>query len=111
MYLTFEFLLADKGPSQVLEPRRHTCVQQVRFGATAEDVLTILGAPSRVFYKDEDKMRIHSPQAYRRAPAPFSDYFYNYFTLGLVRFLLQLLCEIDKKKKMYSIYDVLGRAI
>nr|CAG4642540.1 EOG090X06XP [Evadne anonyx] len=72
-----------EGPSQVLEPRRHTCVQQVRFGATAEDVLTMLGAPSRVFYKDEDKMRIHSPQAYRRAPAPFSDYFYNYFTLGL----------------------------
>ncbi len=29
-------------------------------------------------------MRIHSPQAHRRAPASFSDYFYNYFTLGLV---------------------------
>ena len=91
MHLMFDFLLLDEGPSQVLEPRRHTCVQQVRFGATAEDVLTMLGAPSRVFYKDEDKMRIHSPQAYRRAPAPFSDYFYNYFTLGLVRFEYQLL--------------------
>lgn len=39
------------GPSQVLEPRRHSCVQELRFGATAEDVLTLLGAPSRVFYK------------------------------------------------------------
>nr|CAG4643234.1 EOG090X06XP [Ilyocryptus agilis] len=72
-----------EGPSQVLEPRRYSCVQELRFGATAEDVLALLGAPSRVFYKDEDKMRIHSPQAHRRAPAPFSDYFYNYFTLGL----------------------------
>jgi len=72
-----------EGPSQVLEPRRHTCVQELHFGASVEDVLTLLGAPSRVYYKDEDKMRIHSPQAHRRAPAPFSDYFYNYFTLGL----------------------------
>lgn len=39
------------GPSQVLEPRRQTCVQELRFGATAEDVLTLLGSPSRVFYK------------------------------------------------------------
>ncbi|XP_057366695.1 PHAF1 protein CG7083-like [Daphnia carinata] len=75
--------LICEGPSQVLEPRRHACVQELCFGASAEDVLTLLGAPSRVFYKDEDKMRIHSPQAHRRAPASFSDYFYNYFTLGL----------------------------
>ena len=68
----------------MLEPRRHTCIQELHFGASVEDVLTLLGAPSRIFYKDEDKMRIHSPQAHRRAPAPFSDYFYNYFTLGLV---------------------------
>lgn len=39
------------GPSQVLEPRRHACVQELFFGASAEDVLTLLGAPSRVFYK------------------------------------------------------------
>lgn len=39
------------GPSQVLEPRRFSCVQELCFGASAEDVLTLLGAPSRVFYK------------------------------------------------------------
>nr|CAG4641727.1 EOG090X06XP [Eurycercus lamellatus] len=72
-----------EGPSQVLEPRKHSCVHELNFGASAEDVLTLLGTPSRVFYKDEDKMRIHSPQAHRRAPTPFSDYFYNYFTLGM----------------------------
>jgi len=78
--------LLCEGPSQVLEPRRHSCVQELLFGASAEDVLTLLGSPSRVFYKDEDKMRIHSPLSQRRAPAPFSDYFYNYFSLGMVSF-------------------------
>nr|CAG4638477.1 EOG090X06XP [Cyclestheria hislopi] len=75
--------LLCEGPSQVLEPRRHSCVQELKFGSSVQDVLSLLGAPSRVFYKAEDKMRIHSPQAHLRAPALFSDYFYNYFTLGL----------------------------
>nr|CAG4644823.1 EOG090X06XP [Leptodora kindtii] len=26
-----------EGPSQVLEPRRHTCIQELRFGATVQD--------------------------------------------------------------------------
>lgn len=54
------------------------------FGDTCEDVLSALGAPSRVFYKAEDKMRIHSPHAHKRDKIRRSDYFYNYFTLGLV---------------------------
>jgi hypothetical protein len=47
-------------------------------------VATALGAPSRVFYKAEDKMKIHSPNAHRRVAARRSDFFYNYFTLGMV---------------------------
>jgi hypothetical protein len=43
------------------------------------------GAPSEVFYKSEDKMRIHTPNALRRDTDTKSDYFFNYFTLGLVR--------------------------
>lgn len=42
-----------------------------------------MGSPNRVFFKSEDKMRIHSPSHHRRAAATTSDYFYNYFTLGL----------------------------
>lgn len=57
---------------------------QVLFGDTCEDVLSALGAPSRVFYKAEDKMRIHSPHAHKRDKIRRSDFFYNYFTLGLV---------------------------
>ena len=40
----------------------------------------------QVFYKSEDKMKIHSPNAHRRSAALRSDYFYNYFTMGMVRF-------------------------
>lgn len=52
-------------------------------GHTAQDVASVLGAPSRVFYKSEDKMRIHSPNAHRRVSQSRSDYFFNYFTLGM----------------------------
>ena len=43
-----------------------------------------LGAPSRVFYKSEDKMKIHSPKAHMKAASLKSDYFFNYFQMGLV---------------------------
>lgn len=64
--------------------------------------MAAVGAPSKVFYKvcpssclsrqkltlatlqSEDKMKIHSPNAHRRAAALRSDYFYNYFTMGMV---------------------------
>jgi hypothetical protein len=55
----------------------------VLLGHTAQDVATALGAPSEVFYKSEDKMRIHTPNALRRDTDTKSDYFFNYFTLGL----------------------------
>lgn len=84
-------------------------MQELHFGASVEDVLTLLGAPSRVYYKDEDKMRIHSPQAHRRAPAPFSDYFYNYFTLGLVcRFVF---LSIERKSDVESRFVLLYQSV
>ncbi|UYV60722.1 C16orf70 [Cordylochernes scorpioides] len=46
-------------------------------------VLGLIGSPSKVFYKAEDKMKIHSPNAHKLVTAPSSDYFYNYFTLGM----------------------------
>lgn len=74
---------------------------KVWFGDTCEDVLSALGAPSRVFYKAEDKMRIHSPHAHKRDKTRRSDFFYNYFTLGLVstqffNFEVEILYEIIK---------------
>lgn len=57
--------------------------REILLGHSAQDVASALGAPSKVFYKSEDKMRIHSPNAHRRVTACRSDYFFNYFTLGL----------------------------
>lgn len=58
-------------------------IKDVLLGHTCQDVATVLGAPSRVFYKSEDKMKIHSPNAHLRVMSRRSDYFFNYFTLGL----------------------------
>jgi len=60
----------------------NTVTRTVLFGDSVQDVVTAVGAPARIFYKDEDKMKIHSPNAHRKAAALKSDYFYNYFTLG-----------------------------
>ena len=59
-------------------------VRDVFFGDSAQDVVSAVGAPARTFYKSEDKMKIHSPNAFRKAATHKSDYFYNYFTLGFV---------------------------
>ncbi|XP_068990235.1 PHAF1 protein CG7083 isoform X3 [Neodiprion pinetum] len=67
----------------LLEPKKHRFTKEVWFGDSCEDVLSALGAPSRVFFKAEDKMRIHSPHAHKRDKTRRSDFFYNYFTLGL----------------------------
>nr|CAG4651856.1 EOG090X06XP [Triops cancriformis] len=71
-----------EGSAGVLEPKKQTVFQEVRFGQSGQDILSALGTPSRIFYKDDDKMRIHSPQPHRRVPGAYSDYFFNYFTLG-----------------------------
>lgn len=36
-----------------------------------------------MFFKSEDKMKIHSPSAHRRVQSKRSDFFFNYFTLGI----------------------------
>ena len=58
-----------------------SAVRDVLFGDTVQDVVAALGAPARIFYKSEDKMKIHSPKTHRKSNAQKSDYFYNYFTL------------------------------
>lgn len=75
--------LYTEASARVLEPRKHTLTREVLFGDTCQDVAGNLGAPNRVFYKSEDKMKIHSPSANRRAQTKRSDFFFNYFTLGV----------------------------
>lgn len=62
------------------------CIVEFSFEAStlpSQDVLAALGSPSRIFYKTEDKMKIHLPQPFRQARQRNSNFFYNYFTLGL----------------------------
>jgi len=49
-----------------------------------QDVMSTLGCPSKVFYKAEDKMKIHSPVAVKTTAGHWTDYFLNYSTLGVV---------------------------
>ncbi|XP_054290277.1 PHAF1 protein CG7083-like [Macrosteles quadrilineatus] len=66
-----------------LNRRKQTLVREVHFSDTCQDVATLLGTPQRVFFKAEDKMKIHSPNAHRRVTARRSDFFFNYFSLGM----------------------------
>ncbi|KAM3961464.1 PHAF1 protein CG7083 [Aphomia sociella] len=71
-----------EGFGRSLEAAGCTAVRAIRFGDSCQRVARALGAPARLYYKADDKMRIHRPTA-RRRPPPASDYFFNYFTLGL----------------------------
>ncbi|XP_013191843.1 PHAF1 protein CG7083 [Amyelois transitella] len=71
-----------EGTSRTLESVPRSIRRVVRFGDSCQSVCRALGAPARLYYKADDKMRIHRPTA-RRRPPPATDYFLNYFTLGL----------------------------
>ncbi|KAJ0171414.1 hypothetical protein K1T71_012964 [Dendrolimus kikuchii] len=71
-----------EGTSRSLESVCVSVCRVVRFGESCQAVCGALGAPSRLYYKADDKMRIHRPTS-RRRPPHNSDYFFNYFTLGL----------------------------
>lgn len=75
--------LYTEGSVRVLESRKQTLSREILFGDSCQDVVSNLGAPNRVFFKSEDKMKIHSPSAHRRVQGKRSDFFFNYFTLGL----------------------------
>lgn len=52
----------------------------MKFGASAQDIIADFGPPDEVHYRVDDKMRIHSTAGTAKVR---SDYFFNYFRLGL----------------------------
>lgn len=62
-------------------------LKKVFFNDKLQDVLSALGSPSKIFYKDEDKMRIHSMKKTLHSRKQ-SDFFCNYFSLGV-----DILCD------------------
>jgi len=74
--LYFEPVLAVVSSSLQFTKRGST----LNFNSSLQDVISELGPPARVYYKEEDKMRIHSSSS---SGVEYADYFYNYFSLGL----------------------------
>nr|CAH8873306.1 unnamed protein product [Trichobilharzia regenti] len=81
--LTLHLVAQDLNVNPIREPKVRRFTRSLTFGDSDQDVLSALGSPSRVFYKTEDKMKIHLPQPHRLVQPKKSDYFYNYFSLGL----------------------------
>ncbi|XP_042896720.1 phagosome assembly factor 1 isoform X2 [Parasteatoda tepidariorum] len=78
-----KIITEDLDSNKLLEFRKLVMTKVIKFGDSAQDVTSALGSPSKVFYKSEDKMKIHSPNSHRYRKLSCSDFFYNYFTLGL----------------------------
>ncbi|ETN85749.1 hypothetical protein NECAME_06262 [Necator americanus] len=65
----------------------------ISFGDTVAKVLSALGAPSKVFYKSEDKMSIHRGGC-KETLSPQPHFFFNYFSMGLVSLFTYLFLAI-----------------
>lgn len=88
---------------RTIEPKKQCFTREIFFGDSCQDVSTSIGAPSRVFYKSEDKMKIHSPSATRTGNVKRSDIFFNYFTLG-IDILFDAITHRVKKFIMHTNY-------
>ncbi|KAL5477986.1 hypothetical protein EMCRGX_G024858 [Ephydatia muelleri] len=94
--LKVDLMMDDGQHSKLGDARPKIKERIVRFGDSPQAISLELGAPSKLFFKQEDKvwlrskvgschsnppqMRIHSPPPH---PNKSSDYFFNYLTLGL----------------------------
>uniref|UniRef100_A0A0N4W3W3 SUI1 domain-containing protein n=1 Tax=Haemonchus placei TaxID=6290 RepID=A0A0N4W3W3_HAEPC len=64
-------------------------MRTISFGDSVARVLSALGAPSKVFYKSEDKMSIHRGGC-KETLSPQPHFFFNYFSMGLVSFFFSI---------------------
>ncbi|XP_064467360.1 phagosome assembly factor 1-like [Ornithodoros turicata] len=69
--------------SRLSGPVQKNLIRTIKFGDTVQDIVAALGSPNKVFYKEEDKMKIHAQNSHKLLTSRSSDYFYNYFNLGM----------------------------
>ncbi|XP_038050370.1 UPF0183 protein C16orf70 homolog [Patiria miniata] len=100
--LKFSLLTDGPGGGKSPESKHRPISKALQFGDSAQDVISALGCPSKVFYKSEDKMRIHSKTFHKDQPRT-SDYFFNYFTIG-VDILFDAATHCAKKFILHSNY-------
>ncbi|GFS16241.1 UPF0183 protein C16orf70-like protein [Elysia marginata] len=100
-----KFLLVTEGNVQgkLVDTRKKSVERIVRFGDSVQDVVSALGCPSRQFFKSEDKMKIHLPDAHKHVRAESADYFFNYFTMG-VDILFDAVTHTVKKFVLHTNY-------
>ncbi|UJR31079.1 hypothetical protein I4U23_018588 [Adineta vaga] len=58
----------------------------VHFDDTCQDVLSVIGSPNSVYYKTDDKIKIHNPSptsASSQRSQDKSDFYYNYVNFGM----------------------------
>lgn len=101
--LKLRLLTAGCGPGVMADAKVRSLERSIYFGDSCQDVLGALGSPHKVFYKSEDKMKIHSPSPHKQVPSKCNDYFFNYFTLG-VDILFDSTSHLVKKFVLHTNY-------
>ncbi|XP_015224015.1 phagosome assembly factor 1 isoform X1 [Lepisosteus oculatus] len=101
--LRLRLLTAGCGPGVMADAKVRVLERNIFFGDSCQDVLSALGSPHKVFYKSEDKMKIHSPSPHKQVPSKCNDYFFNYFTLG-VDILFDATTHLVKKFVLHTNY-------
>jgi len=71
------------GKNSEMKLKAEKTNRSLKFGDTVQDVLSEIGSPCKTFFKSEDKMKIHSSHQRKFTSTGYSDYFFNYITLGL----------------------------
>ncbi|XP_061617477.1 UPF0183 protein C16orf70 homolog isoform X4 [Phyllopteryx taeniolatus] len=101
--LKFRLLTAGCGPGVMGDAKVRSLERCIYFGDSCQEVLGALGSPLKIFYKSEDKMKIHSPSPHKQVPSKCNDYFFNYFTLG-VDILFDSTTHLVKKFVLHTNY-------
>uniref|UniRef100_A0A3Q2PRV4 Phagosome assembly factor 1 n=1 Tax=Fundulus heteroclitus TaxID=8078 RepID=A0A3Q2PRV4_FUNHE len=101
--LKLRLLTAGSGLGVIADAKIRYLERSIFFGDSCQDVLGALGSPHKVFYKSEDKMKIHSPSPHKQVPSKCNDYFFNYFTLG-VDILFDSTTHLVKKFVLHTNY-------
>ncbi|XP_049578787.1 phagosome assembly factor 1 isoform X1 [Syngnathus scovelli] len=101
--LKFLLLSAGFNPGVMGDAKVMSFERKIYFGDCCQKVLGALGSPHKVFYKSEDKMKIHSPSPHKEVTSKCNDYFFNYFTLG-VDILFDSTTHLVKKFVLHTNY-------
>lgn len=79
----------------------------------AQDVLSVIGSPNSVYYKTDDKIKIHTPTptaSSSQRTQDKSDFYYNYVNFGMVRNVAKIvgyLTESFFSRTFYSMVKVI----